>query len=103
MLGAAEQVGEAGRAVEARPAQPVDAPVPPDERRRAAVAEEGVILDGERHRRAYPTLPGIRRLALSGQEHDWPTGLTLRSGQTNELVTQRATADGPPAAGEVTP
>ena len=40
-----QQRAEDRRAVEARPAEPVDRPVGRDERRRAAVREEGVVAD----------------------------------------------------------
>jgi len=45
MFGIAEQGGEAGVGVEARPAEPVDGTVAPDQRRGLAVADEGIILD----------------------------------------------------------
>ena len=44
-----EQLGEAGRRVEAGQAQPVDRPVPADQGRGVEVADDAVILDGERH------------------------------------------------------
>ena len=50
MLGGSEQRREAGAAVEARHAPPVDRAVACDERRRAAVAEEGVVLERGAHR-----------------------------------------------------
>jgi len=53
VLGRAEQRGEAGAAVEARPAQPVDRAVAADQRRRLAVANERVILDRGCHGRVY--------------------------------------------------
>ncbi len=42
----AEQGREAGVAVEARPAQPVDRAVAVDQRRGLAVADEAVVFDG---------------------------------------------------------
>jgi RNA polymerase sigma-70 factor (ECF subfamily) len=45
----AEQRGEAGGRVEPRQAQPVDRSVLADQRRRLRVADDGVVLDRERH------------------------------------------------------
>jgi hypothetical protein len=45
MLGLAQNGRKAGLAVEARQAEPVDRSVPPDQRRGAAIADHGVILD----------------------------------------------------------
>ncbi|GEJ56124.1 hypothetical protein AMYX_08650 [Anaeromyxobacter diazotrophicus] len=58
--GGVEQAVEDGRAVEARPAQPVDAPLPRDQRRRPAVPEDGVIADGGLAGAVYQ-LPNLRR------------------------------------------
>src|SRR5690606_24251877 len=49
VLRPAEQGGEAGAGVEARPAEPVDGSVARDERRRLAVADQGVVLDARGH------------------------------------------------------
>ena len=45
----AEQPGEAGRGVEVRQAEPVHRAVGADQRRRAAVADQRVVLDRQRH------------------------------------------------------
>ena len=57
-----EQGGEAGRAVEARPAEPVHRAVARDERRRFAIADERVVLD----RRRPPFLIRHRPRRLGG-------------------------------------
>lgn len=44
-----QKIGETGGRIEARPAQPVDRPVAPNEGRRLAIADDGVILDFQRH------------------------------------------------------
>ena len=41
-----EQGGEEGRAIEARPAEPVDRAVAGDQRRAAAIADQRVVVDG---------------------------------------------------------
>src|SRR5690606_18949382 len=46
---AAEQLAEAGRGVEARRAEPVDAAIAPDQGGAAQVTEQGIILDGLTH------------------------------------------------------
>ncbi len=48
VLGSAEQGGKTGRAVEARPAEPVDRPVAADERGGFAVADQGIVFDARR-------------------------------------------------------
>ena len=45
VLRSAKQRREAGRAVEARPAQPVDAPTPADEGGGVAVANQRIVID----------------------------------------------------------
>ena len=71
ILGAAKQCGEAGRAVEARPAEPLDRAAAPDQRCRAAVADQAVLLDWRwsgaqevrragRHRAGSADLPEAR-------------------------------------------
>ena len=45
VVACSEQCGEACAGIEARPAQPVDGTIPPDERGRFAVADECVIPD----------------------------------------------------------
>src|SRR5690606_34569117 len=52
VLGIAEQRGEAGSAVEPGPAEPIDRAVAGYQRRRFAVADQGIILDGVRHCRS---------------------------------------------------
>ena len=49
MLGGPQQGGEAGPRVEAREAEPVDRPVAGDQGRRLAVADQGIVLDAQRH------------------------------------------------------
>src|SRR4029079_4049330 len=60
VVAGAEQRREAGRTVEARPAQPVERAVAPDEGGGLAVSDEGVVLDRAGHRaraalRPFPT------------------------------------------------
>ena len=54
MFAAAEQRGEAGGGVEARPAEPVDRSVAPDQRRGLAVADERVVFDAAQPRDHHP-------------------------------------------------
>src|SRR5206468_5794997 len=44
-----EQRREARAGIEARPAEPVDRSIPPDERRRLAISNEGIVLDASGH------------------------------------------------------
>src|SRR5207253_528308 len=46
-----EERAEDGRAVEARPAEPLDRAIERDERRRAVVADDRVVLDRDSHAR----------------------------------------------------
>ncbi len=73
VLGTAEQGGEAGAGVEARPAQPVDRAVARDQRRGLAVADDGVILQRRRH-------PGPRRYTVATGVAGEPTAPGRRSG-----------------------
>ena len=59
VLVAPEQRRETGRTVEPRPAQPVDRTVPADQRATPAVADQRVILDGERRvgQTSFPPRP----------------------------------------------
>ena len=52
--GGPEEGREAGGRVEAGQAQPVDRPVPPDQRRGLGIADEGVVLDLEGHLATQP-------------------------------------------------
>jgi hypothetical protein len=58
----AQQRREAGGRVEARQAEPVDRAVLADERRGLRVADEGVVLDGERHARPRLDLVALQEL-----------------------------------------
>ena len=64
VLVVAEQRGEAGRRVEVRQAQPVDRPVPADQRRRVQVAQQRIVLDPATHHVFVPS--AAARRACSG-------------------------------------
>jgi hypothetical protein len=62
----AEKRRKAGRRVEARDAEPVDRAIPAHERRRLAVPDDRVILDGQRHDLGFP-FPPSRRTGSPGR------------------------------------
>ena len=66
-----EEAAEQRRAVEPRPAQPVERAVPRDQRRRPAVADDGVVLDLRRCLRSSRRSPTG---SLPPQEAELPVG-----------------------------
>ena len=68
----AEEGREAGGGVEARQAQPVDRPVPADQRRGVPVADQRVVLDGQGHvgEASDPALVSIADMTVSAAEVD---------------------------------
>ena len=75
---AAQQLGEAGIRIEARPAQPVDRAVEADQRRRLAVADHAVAFDrrghvglGELQHDLDVLRPSLERLAASASSGTW--------------------------------
>jgi len=61
VFGRSEQSRKAGGAVEARPAQPIDGAVTTDKGSRRAIADQCIVLDGQRQRAASAiTVRGAR-------------------------------------------
>src|SRR5690606_12581451 len=88
----AEQRGERAGRVQSRQAQPVDAALPRDQSRGAAVAEQGVVLDAQSHPRSLPC-PRITRqhLAFPAQPTSlcpMPTTTLFILGATGDLTSR---------------
>ena len=68
VLRPAQKRGEARASIEARPAQPVDGAALGDERRRLAVADQGIVFDlGRRGAAPSSRYPGCERARRSGE------------------------------------
>ena len=53
----AEEIGETGGRIKARPAEPIDRTVAPNEGGRLAIADDGIVLDVLSHGPPYPREP----------------------------------------------
>ncbi len=91
VLGRAEQRGKASPAVESGPTEPVDRPVLGDERRRLAVADQGIIFDLGRRGASSP-LNVLQRRALARRKP-----LSYKPNSLKRVNCMRHTSQRPPA------